>query len=250
MAWVAPTARLASRRDVAGSMAMMMEAPAIRAPCTTDWPTPPQPMTATDEPGVTCAVFRAAPRPVVTPQPSRASCSSGSEVVTETTDASSTTISSANVPQPHTAVAHWPSASSNLGVLETTGPRTQWFEQPLRHHQQLPHAGDTEARTRSPTATRLTSGPTCSTVPHASWPGTRGRGRVDRPSMTVTSVWQMPLAAIRTRTSRGPTEGTGRSSMTSGCPTSNATATFTCGELLPPPGGGDTLPRRDRRRIE
>ncbi len=165
---------------------------------------------------MTCAVFSAAPRPVVTPQPSRASCSSGSEVVTETTDASSTTISSANVPQPQTAVAHRPFRKSNLGVLETTGPRTQWFEQPLRHHQQLPHAGDTNTRTRSPTATRLTSGPTCSTVPHAFMPGDEGEeegGQAvnDGDVGVADAARRDPDAHVR-----GPTEGTGRSSMTSG----------------------------------
>ena len=58
----------------AGSMATMVAAPAMRAPCTTDWPTPPQPITATLEPGRTSAVLSTAPRPVVTPQPSSASC--------------------------------------------------------------------------------------------------------------------------------------------------------------------------------
>src|SRR4029453_12121331 len=39
-AWVAPTRRLASRRPAAGSTARMVAAPAMRAPWTTDWPTP------------------------------------------------------------------------------------------------------------------------------------------------------------------------------------------------------------------
>ena len=123
MAWVAPIDRLASRRDFAGSMAMMVEAPAIRAPWATDWPTPPQPMTATAEPGVTppCS---APPRGRRDTAAEQGELLVGQRGVTATTDASSTTISSANVPHPHTAVAHWPLASSNRGVLETTGPRT------------------------------------------------------------------------------------------------------------------------------
>ena len=40
-------------------------------------PTPPQPMTATDEPASTSAVLMAAPRPVVTPQPISAAMSNG-----------------------------------------------------------------------------------------------------------------------------------------------------------------------------
>ncbi len=53
MAWVAPIRRLVSRRPGAGSMAMMVAAPAMAAPWMTDWPTPPQPMTATLDPGAT-----------------------------------------------------------------------------------------------------------------------------------------------------------------------------------------------------
>ena len=84
----------------------------MRAPWITDWPTPPHPITATLEPGNTPAVFSTAPSPVVTPQPSRASSSSGRSVSTATTDASSTTIASPNVPQPQRATADWPSASA------------------------------------------------------------------------------------------------------------------------------------------
>lgn len=90
--------------------------PRILPPWITDCPTPPQPMTATVDPGSTPAVCRAAPRPVVTPQPRRASCSSGRSVRTVTTDASSTTMASANEPQPHAAIAFRPSARSKRGT--------------------------------------------------------------------------------------------------------------------------------------
>ena len=40
-------------------------------------PTPPQPNTTTDEPGVTLAVLMAAPTPVVTPQPMSEAISKG-----------------------------------------------------------------------------------------------------------------------------------------------------------------------------
>ena len=43
----------ASRFNATGSMAMMRAAPAMRAPWITAWPTPPQPITATIEPGST-----------------------------------------------------------------------------------------------------------------------------------------------------------------------------------------------------
>src|SRR5438270_13226047 len=73
---VAPSCSAVLRFSSTGSMAKVREAPAMRAPWMTAWPTPPQPMTATVEPGLTCAVLRAAPTPVVTPQPMSASCSS------------------------------------------------------------------------------------------------------------------------------------------------------------------------------
>ena len=47
----------------------------------TERPTPPHPITATLEPGVTWAVRNAAPTPVSTPQPSRHACSSRSASV-------------------------------------------------------------------------------------------------------------------------------------------------------------------------
>ena len=79
---------------------MIREAPAIRAPWMTAWPTPPQPMTATVAPGCTCAVLSAAPTPVVTPQPMSASWSSVTLVSILTIDDWSQVIASANVPRP------------------------------------------------------------------------------------------------------------------------------------------------------
>ena len=64
------------------------------------------------------------------------------------TDASSTTMASANVPQPHTAGADRPSGSRNRGVDRIPGPRSQWLDMPLTQDQQVPHAGETTASTR------------------------------------------------------------------------------------------------------
>ena len=72
----------------------------MRQPWSTAWPTPPQPMIATVEPGSTPAVLSAAPTPVVTPQPMSASWSSGTSVSILTIDDSSHVIVSANVPRP------------------------------------------------------------------------------------------------------------------------------------------------------
>src|SRR5262245_62749236 len=72
----------------------------MRAPWIAAIPTPPQPITATEEPGRICAVLIAAPTPVVTPQPISDTTSSGIEGSTRITAFSGTIISSAKVPQP------------------------------------------------------------------------------------------------------------------------------------------------------
>ena len=58
-------------------------------------PTPPQPQTATVEPGRTAAVLTAAPTPVVTPQPMRAADSKGTSFAIGTTLMAGTTAYSA-----------------------------------------------------------------------------------------------------------------------------------------------------------
>jgi hypothetical protein len=69
--WVAPI--VVAHSSFCGSMstAMMVPAPASLAPATAAAPTPPQPITATLFPRSTFPVLMAAPRPAITPQPSR-----------------------------------------------------------------------------------------------------------------------------------------------------------------------------------
>src|SRR5205807_8886590 len=64
--------------------------------------------------------------------------------------------------------------------------------------------------TLSPALTRVTPGPTASTVPAPSWPRTIGVRKGIFPSMTDRSEWQTPVAPIRTSTSpsRGPSMAT------------------------------------------
>src|SRR6266550_2527292 len=81
-------------------------------------PTPPQPTTATVEPGSTRAVLSAAPTPVVTPQPISANCSAGRSVSTFTTDCSLIVITSENVPRPVMAVTTLPSGRVPRGTPE------------------------------------------------------------------------------------------------------------------------------------
>ena len=69
---VAPNSFASSSFDGCVSMAMIRSAPASAAPFTADSPTPPQPITATVEPGSTFAALNTAPTPVITPQPTSA----------------------------------------------------------------------------------------------------------------------------------------------------------------------------------
>ena len=91
------------------STATTEAAPASTAPCTTDSPTPPQPTTATVDPGGTRAVLMTAPTPVVTAQPTRAATSSGSDESIGTTDRSNTSVRSAKVAVPTPASNGFPS---------------------------------------------------------------------------------------------------------------------------------------------
>ena len=59
------------------STAMTLPAPAMAAPWMQLSPTPPQPITATVDPGSTLAVLNTAPTPVVTPHPMSAARSRG-----------------------------------------------------------------------------------------------------------------------------------------------------------------------------
>ena len=68
--WVAPNSLASSSFRASRSTAMIVAAPASRAPAMAASPTPPQPNTATESPGPTSPVSMAAPRPAITPQPS------------------------------------------------------------------------------------------------------------------------------------------------------------------------------------
>ena len=82
------------------SMPMIRSAPAITAPMITARPMPPRPKTATLLPGSTLAVLRTAPMPVVTPQPSRHTFSSGASLGIFARAISGTTVYSEKVEVP------------------------------------------------------------------------------------------------------------------------------------------------------
>src|SRR6266511_3156552 len=70
----------------------------MRAPCTAERPTAPQPITPTRAPSHTLAVSSTEPTPVATAQPIRHACSAGRLSPTRTAADSCTTVRVANVP--------------------------------------------------------------------------------------------------------------------------------------------------------
>ena len=188
----------------------------MRAPWSTDWPTPPHPITVTVDPGRICAVLSAAPTPVVTPHPMSASCSAGRSLSTFTSIDSSTVISSAKVPSPLIPITLLPSARVPLDTIECAPICSHSCDWSRRQKKQLPHAGTKDAITRSPLPTRLTSLPTASTVPAPSCPRMAGGGSGTLPLAMLRSEWQTPLASMCTRTSRGPIAAAAPSSTTIG----------------------------------
>ena len=95
---VAPNRSACSCLRSSTSIARISDAPASRAPWTTERPTAPQPMTATLAPSGTRAVSSTDITPVATAQPSRQACSDGSSAGIFTAAAAGTTVRVANVP--------------------------------------------------------------------------------------------------------------------------------------------------------
>jgi hypothetical protein len=89
---VAPNCLAHSSLLPAMSTPMIRVARASRAPMITLLPMPPQPNTATLLPRRTPAEYRAAPTPVVTPQPSSEACSGGQASGTFTACRAATTV--------------------------------------------------------------------------------------------------------------------------------------------------------------
>ena len=108
---------------------MTRSAPASAAPLTADSPTPPQPITATVEPGSTLAALNTAPTPVITPQPTSAARSSGISGSIFTIEFSCTSICSAKEDR----LRNWFMCSpfqvmrcATPGSILTWCPRTDW----------------------------------------------------------------------------------------------------------------------------
>jgi Pretoxin HINT domain len=82
-------------------MTTIVDAPAMRAPLTALSPTPPAPKITTVSPALTFAVFKTAPAPVTTPQPSRAAWANGSSLGTNASWFSWMRARSAKPPSPN-----------------------------------------------------------------------------------------------------------------------------------------------------
>lgn len=159
---------------------MIRAAPARRAPATAALPTPPQPMTATESPRPTPPVFRAAPRPAITPQPSSPAAAGAAAGSTFVHWPAATSVFSANAPIPSAGDSGVPSSRVidwvALCVLK------QYQGRPRLQARQVPHTARQLRTTKSPGATEVTSGPTDSTIPAASWPRRKGNSSLMPPS--------------------------------------------------------------------
>ena len=154
------------------------------APWMTDWPTPPQPMTATVEPGDLGGVQRRRGRR--SRRTPAAPAAFVGEVGVHRDDRRLVHDHGSAKVHPQTAAA-LAGRHSALRRLHR-GLSSRWLDIPLRHHQRVPHAG---RHRRQHPVTRRTRHlvPTASTILHASWPGTMG-GSAVRPSIDV-QVWQI-----------------------------------------------------------
>ena len=92
------------------STAMILFAPASRAPAIAAAPTPPQPITATESPRPTLPVLIAAPRPAITPQPSRPATSGAAAGSTLVHCPAATRVFSMNAPMPSAGDSSVPSS--------------------------------------------------------------------------------------------------------------------------------------------
>ena len=107
--------------------------------------------------------------------------------------------------------------------------RSHRVSQPLVQYSHCPQAQPSHGMaTRSPSATRVTPGPTRWTIPTPSWPGTNGGFGLtgQSPFAAWMSVWHRPEDPIFTSTWPAPGSGIGRSSMTTGCLNPLTTAAF------------------------
>ena len=196
--WVAPNLIANSSWLSRRSTAMIWVALARAAPMITLMPTPPQPTTATELPGVTLALLTTAPTPVGTQHPIRAAWAMGVGMSMGTQPISGITEYSAKqatLPMWWMRVSplcsRWVPSSMFAPVAMCW---SHTWELPDRQELHRPQAVTKERITCCPGRTDVTPGPTASTVPAPSWPSTTGSAMGASPCMKWRSLRQMPAA--------------------------------------------------------
>ncbi len=178
--WVAPKPRAHSSFRSSVSTATIVVAPASAAPATAPLPTPPQPITATESPRVTPPVLIAAPRPAITPQPSRPTAAARACGSTFVHWPACTSVFSTNAPMPSAGESSVP--SSRVIFCLALWVLKQYHGLPLLQARQLRQTARQLSTTKSPGATSVTPSPTASTTPAASCPSRNGNSSLIPPS--------------------------------------------------------------------
>jgi hypothetical protein len=142
-------------------------------------PTPPQPNTATESPAPTSPVSMAASMPAMTPHPSRPATSGFTSGDTLVHWPAATSVFSAKAPMPRAGDRATPSRVIFWVALWVA---KQYQGRPRRQARHWPHTARQLRITKSPGATPVTSGPTASTTPAASWPRRKGNSSLMPPS--------------------------------------------------------------------
>ena len=122
----------------------------------------------------------AAPSPAITPQPSSPAAVGDAAGSTFVAWPAATSVFSANAPMPSAGESSVPSASVIFCVALCV--LKQYQGRPRRQERHSPHTARQFRITKSPGATSVTSGPTASTTPAASWPSRNGKSSLIAPS--------------------------------------------------------------------
>ena len=122
----------------------------------------------------------AAPMPAITPQPSSPTAAARALGSTLVHWPAATRVFSAKEPMPSAGESSVPSSRVIFWVALKV--LKQYHGSPRLQARQSPHTARQLSTTKSPGATSVTSGPTASTTPAASWPSRNGKSSLIPPS--------------------------------------------------------------------
>ena len=142
-------------------------------------PTPPQPMTATESPMPTPPVFTAAPKPAMTPHPSRPTAAASASGSTLVHWPAATSVFSMKAPIPSAGLSSVPSVRVILCLALWVAK--QYHGLPFWQARHWPQTARQLRMTKSPGATSVTPSPTDSTTPAASCPSRNGNSSLMPP---------------------------------------------------------------------